>query len=427
MINRNRPLLAASFLPFITLAALILVFILYRPSQASPDGTFNVNTVADTDDGSCNVAHCTLREAINAANNAAGADTITFTLPPSATITLNGTQLPVITGTLIIDGSTAVDLTISGGSLSRVFEIGSGTAVAITSLTLSDGASDSGSAISNDGGQLNVNNSTFIDNWAWKYLAGGGAIANWGGIVNISDSFFNANVAADMGGGVFNSNGIVNIRNSTFRVNRADWNFGGGANPVGGAISNQDGILNISNSTFSGNFCVGYHGGCFGGGIANSGTLNLDNTTFSGNVASAYPGPQGGGIYSYDGGILNFSNTIIANSIGGDCISGQISDNINNLVEDGSCSPAFTGDPLLGPLQDNGGPTWTHALSSISQAIDNGDNATCAAPPINNLDQRGVTRPLDGNGDGTSDCDIGAYEYDGPPPEKSFLPILRRE
>jgi hypothetical protein len=65
-------------------------------------------------------------------------------------------------------------------------------------------------------------------------------------------------------------------------------------------------------------------------------------------------------------------------------------------------------DPLLGPLQDNGGPTWTHALLPNSPAIDTGDNAQC--PPT---DQRNVPRPQDGNGDGESICDIGSYELEG--------------
>ena len=56
-------------------------------------------------------------------------------------------------------------------------------------------------------------------------------------------------------------------------------------------------------------------------------------------------------------------------------------DNSNNLIKDGTCSPALSGDPMLDPagLQDNGGPTKTIALLSGSPAINAGDDATCTA------------------------------------------------
>ena len=105
------------------------------------------------------------------------------------------------------------------------------------------------------------------------------------------------------------------------------------------------------------------------------------------------------------------TNTIVANSIsGGDCY-GSITDGGHNLDSDGTCGldPAKGSlpntDPMLGPLQDNGGPTWTHALQPGSPAIDAGDNSQCPS-----TDQRGFYRHIDGDGDGTAICDMGAYE-----------------
>ena len=109
-----------------------------------------------------------------------------------------------------------------------------------------------------------------------------------------------------------------------------------------------------------------------GGIINNSGTLTLNNCTFDGNTAGS-----GGGLGN--GATLHYRNTIIANSTSGaDCLNnGTIGVNINNLVEDGSClSGGLFGDPALGPLVDNGGPTWTCALQPGSPAIDAGDNGS---------------------------------------------------
>jgi hypothetical protein len=72
-------------------------------------------------------------------------------------------------------------------------------------------------------------------------------------------------------------------------------------------------------------------------------------------------------------------------------------------VEDGSCSASLSGDPKLGALADNGGPTQTHALLGGSPAINAGDDVICPT-----TDQRGIVRPQGEH------CDIGAYEYEGP-------------
>jgi hypothetical protein len=117
-------------------------------------------------------------------------------------------------------------------------------------------------------------------------------------------------------------------------------------------------------------------------------------------------------------GTVTVTNTIIANSPGGDCYIGDfgaIIDGGYNISSDDTCGfdPANGSmpntDPMLGPLQDNGGPTWTHALLPGSPAIDAEDDTLC--PPT---DQRGIIRPQDGDGDSLATCDIGSFELEGP-------------
>src|SRR3970282_1052017 len=124
-----------------------------------------------------------------------------------------------------------------------------------------------------------------------------------------------------------------------------------------------------------------------GGGIFNSGTLTITTSTIVSNTTSGL----GGGLRAASGAAL-LRNTIIANSAAGNACSlgsGTVTDGGFNIVEDNTCS--FTGgtDPLLGSLQNNGGPTWTHALLPGSPAIDAGDNATCTATA-----QAGAVRPF---------------------------------
>ncbi|MFN6050163.1 MAG: choice-of-anchor Q domain-containing protein, partial [Planctomycetia bacterium] len=177
--------------------------------------------------------------------------------------------------------------------------------------------------------------------------------------------------------------------NSTLSGNTAI--FGGGVFNDGG------GILNFSNSTVSGN-SAGQ-----GGGIANnSGTVTVTNSTVSGNSAD-----QNGGGGIANNGTLNIANSIVANSTSGGDYAGQvgtIGTNTNNLVEDGSLpgTSEITGDPLLGPLQNNGGPTFTQALLSGSPAIGAGSGTISNASPVSRKDQRGFVRTT---------SDIGAYSY----------------
>src|SRR5438552_2553079 len=139
-------------------------------------------------------------------------------------------------------------------------------------------------------------------------------------------------------------------------------------------------------------------------------------------IRNGDPGPvpgdaDGGGVYNQ--GTLTLTDVIVADSTSADSCagSGTLTSQGHNLDSGNTCG--FTGpgdlvdmDPRLGPLQDNGGPTPTQALLPGSPAIDAGGDD--CPPPL--TDQRGFSRPADGNGDGIATCDIGAFELGAAPP-----------
>jgi hypothetical protein len=160
---------------------------------------------------------------------------------------------------------------------------------------------------------------------------------------------------------------------------------------------------------------------------ATSGTPTLTNSTVGGNarygifkngsgaslnVASSTFYENGRALVRNDSSSVTIRDSILANSGGGDdpdC-SGGLSSAGHNLIENASLCGAVDGsdltgqDALLLPLADNGGPTRTQSPGSESPAIDAGSDS-CPA-----FDQRGVSRPADGDADGTAACDIGAFE-----------------
>src|SRR5207249_4910883 len=196
------------------------------------------------------------------------------------------------------------------------------------------------------------------------------------------------------------NNGVMSVRDSTVSGNTVSPNLSGGSGIV------NYGLLTLSNITVSGNVVSS---GLMGAAVANIRSPSTIGTTDISSSTIAYNSALGlaGGI-SNDSGTVTIRNTIVANNgAGGNCV-GTIIDGGTNLQFPGTtCGAGITAaDPTLGSLADNGGPTRTHALSSISTAAI--DRATTGCPPPA-ADQRGVPRPQ-----GLA-CDIGSFEFQGLP------------
>jgi hypothetical protein len=116
--------------------------------------------------------------------------------------------------------------------------------------------------------------------------------------------------------------------------------------------------------------------------------VTVINSTFSGGSAAW----GGGGLYN--GGTLTVTNSIVANNTSSNCYAFYTIGESNNLANDGSCGTGFTNSSaiVLSALGNYGGPTPMLALLPGSAAIDAGNDASCTAAPVNNLDQRGVAR-----------------------------------
>ena len=268
-------------------------------------------------------------------------------------------------------------------------------------------------------GTLIINNSIISGNGSAKGQTDGGGIYS-SGILEITNSTIDDNSVGGPGGGIDNTGNAI-ITSSTISGNSS-----GGGNPgpqtgpgFGGGIVNG-GTLTISNSTVSANsaLTINQAPGC-GGGIGNSGSLQIANSTISGNS-----GANGGAICN-DAAPLEIANSILnAGDLGENIFNdgGTITSLGYNLSSDngggylsGPGDQTNT-DPILGRLQDNGGPTKTHRPYPQSPAIDAGD-PSFTPPPF--YDQRGTgfDRVVNGR------IDVGSFEVqEGKPPPPSPTP-----
>ncbi|MBF0291666.1 MAG: VCBS repeat-containing protein [Nitrospinae bacterium] len=410
------------------------------PLLSSPAMSATINVTASATD-TLNGANgqCSLREAIANINNA----TTTYADCPATGVygVSNTINIPAGTYTTSIAGSNedfgasgdydilrnvsivgaGANLTTVNGNGSvindRVFHIPGAYTVSISGVTVTGGniIGASGGGISNSG-TLTITSSTISANTS---ATTGGGVYMSAGTLNIATSTISGNTSATSGGGIYINGGTLTVTGSTVSGNTATTLGGGGIFNLGGAVTltgstingntatagNGGGINNWNTATITNSTITGNTATLDGGGIYDKNVITVTNATISANSASGV----GGGVAKSGGGVSVFSSAIVAmQTLGADCsASASLTSSGYNLDSDNTCGFGQVTDkhtdPLLGALANNGGSTFTMLLQSGSPAIDAGP-ATCAAAPVNAVDQRGTARP---QGAG---CDIGAYE-----------------
>ncbi len=338
--------------------------------------TITVDATADDADQGNN-GNCTLREAILAANTDAVVDgcgageptpVVDLVAVPAGTFVLTigprgddaGANGDLdLTGDVEVRGAGA-DLTrVDAGGIDRVFHVAGGVIATIADLEARGGDAGSGN---------------------------GGGIRNDGDLT-LSGAAVSGNLAQGPGGGIRN-NSLLSVRRSLLSGN-VTTDHGGGIDNHGTAM--------LENSTFSGN-----DGANLGGGLYNLGgeSMTIVHCTVHDNTA-------GGGGAIHSAGALAASNSLISGPCSGtvDTSGGGNLESPGDTCGLGAGDLAGVADALLGPLAANGGTAHSHALLAGSPAID-----AAAAGPCLSVDQRGMPRPVDGDGDLVADCDAGAYE-----------------
>jgi hypothetical protein len=417
--------------------------------------TITVTNTNDSGPGS-------LRQAIA---DATDGDTINFSV--TGTIGLTSGEL-LVAKNITISGPGAQNLAVNGNAKSTVFHVAPGETVTISGLTIINGyTTDSGGGIHNDHAALTLNNCTVTGNQGGgiyndaEYLDGAPLEA----LLDIN----NSSVTGNSGRGIYNNaqgggTATLEITDSILSNNSGNaiyshgWSCtfcGNGTatvqitnssitdNPGGSIYADTGGYccpvtVSITNSTVSGNAGAAVYNSTLsttavsnstisdnGSGIYSdlgvaSGGAYIDNSTMSDNNVEIYAGyngtyientifkvsPGGHSIVSDFGPVMSFGYNVSSDD-GGGYLSGS-GDQINT-------------DPMLGPLQDNGGPTFTHELLPGSPAINAGD-PNFVPPPY--YDQRGPGFDRVRNGR----IDIGSFEVQAeitPTPTPTATPTPR--
>jgi hypothetical protein len=332
-------------------------------------------------------ADCSLRNALLAA-----ADGVTVSLAPPAPA---GPYLVQQGGPLVMGNATLQGTGARTSEIERTAGLGGVLAVndpdataTVNGVTITGGrAPFEGGGVVNHG-DLTINNSAVVDN---AIVAQPGTPAVGGGIhsygrLDLFDTTVSGNeaVSADgaTGGGLALTSGDVEIVNSTVAGNmvRTDPTVGGGFSASAGGIEIASASVYLADDTIADNSALGEQA-AFGNLQAGGVPVLATNTIIAGGTAT--------------GATQN-------------CNPSSISSQGHNIEDRNQCGLTGPGDetnadPMLGPLQDNGGPTDTLAPGVDSPAIDRGDPAVCADGALAD-DQRGLPRRQG------AACDVGAVE-----------------
>lgn len=370
-----------------------------------------------------------LRQAITDANTTATADTIVF--DPSLvgqTITL-ATALPAIANPLTINGlvdaqGNNLGVTISGNNAVQPFVINGGVVASINDLTITRGltaaavegggilnkgsltlndvtisqctGTGGGGAIENDpAASLTITNSTLTSNTAGS---AGGGIDNFGtAIISTTSITDNLTTAGNNGGGVENRAGATaTFRSCTISGNTAGTSGGGIRN-----ISASGAALSVINSTIAYNVSRGAAATEGGGGISTTaGTTIVLNCTIANNVDVFAAAGNAGGISLTGTGTVALTNSILSENTS----TTAANNNRNTTAGFTDTNVLVTDNNVVGPLQNNGGPTLTMLPLIGTTAIDGGSNAAASSAALT-TDQRGFLRVVGTN------VDIGAVEF----------------
>jgi hypothetical protein len=296
------------------------------------------------------------------------------------------------------------------------------------------------------GATLVVNDSLITNNWMGEGLssyARGAGVFNEGTatIIRTTISGNTGNTVASqklygVGGGIANFDGVLTVDSSLISNNVTAGDY----YAYGGGIANWSGQVTVVNTTIANNLAfVEWADGlgvCGGGGISNyafdqpGGTFTISHSTIANNHCEGgdeRAAGTGGGIYKQDGE-FHMHDTVVAGNgaiTSGDDIAAFLNSSGYNLVENSAEGSGYAPtdildvEPMLGPLQHNGGPTLTMTLLPGSPAIDAGD-PNPVDPPT--WDQRGPGFPRIVNGR----LDIGAFEVQatGMPRPVAYLAVF---